>query len=239
MRIDGRAYDALRQIRFEMGFQHNAGGSCLVQFGQTRVLCAATCEEAVPPFLLDRGTGWLTAEYNMLPGSTLSRKKRSGAKPDGRSVEIGRLIGRSLRAVMDFEALGPRTIHIDCDVIDADGGTRTASITGAWCAAHMLCQSLVQKGVLAAMPITAQVAAVSCGVVDDEVLLDLCYAEDSHAQVDLNLVRTSSGDIVEIQGTGEGRAFTQSELIAMLQIAGEGIDRLMQLQMSAIGAEVK
>ena len=236
MRIDGRAHDALREIAFEMGFQHNAGGSCLVQFGQTRVLCAATCEEAVPPFLLDKGTGWLTAEYNMLPGSTLSRKRRPGAKPDGRSVEIQRLIGRSLRAVVDFQTLGPRTIHIDCDVIDADGGTRTAAITGAWCAAYMLCQSLVHKGVLSAVPIKAQVAAVSCGVVDNEVLLDLCYAEDSRAQVDLNLVRTSSGDIVEIQGTGEGRAFTQGELMAMLQMAGQGIDCLMQMQMNAVGA---
>ncbi len=239
MRIDGRAHDALREVRFEMGFQHNAGGSCLVQFGQTRVLCAATCEEAVPPFLQEQGTGWLTAEYNMLPGSTLSRKRRAGAKPDGRSVEIGRLIGRSLRAVMDFQALGARTIHIDCDVIDADGGTRTASITGAWCALYMLCQSLVQSGVIDAMPITSQVAAVSCGVVDDVVLLDLCYAEDSRAQVDLNLVRTSDGQIVEIQGTGEGRAFAQSELTAMLQVAGKGIDRLMQLQQEAVGVEKK
>lgn len=233
-RMDKRAADQLRPVRIEMGFQKNAMGSCLISFGNTRVICSASVENNVPPFLTGRGKGWLTAEYAMLPASTQTRKRRDGVKQDGRSVEIQRLIGRSLRAVVDLEKLGERTIRLDCDVLDADGGTRTASITGAWCALAMAVQRLTEQGLLSENPITSQVAAVSCGIVEDMPVLDLCYVEDSAAQVDMNFVMTGLGQFVEIQGTGEGRAFSQEEMRAMLALGQNGMKQLFALQRKAL-----
>lgn len=235
-RVDKRAAWQMRPVKIEMGFQKNAAGSCLIAFGNTRVICSASVENNVPPFLTGKGKGWLTAEYAMLPASTLTRKRRDGVKQDGRSVEIQRLIGRSLRAVVDLEKLGERTIRLDCDVLDADGGTRTASITGAWCALAMAVRGLRKQGVLQKEPILSQVAAVSCGIVEDTPLLDLCYVEDSSAQVDMNFVMTGLGQFVEIQGTGEGRAFTKEEMQAMLALGQAGIDELFAAQKRALEA---
>ncbi|MBS6942119.1 MAG: ribonuclease PH [Clostridiales bacterium] len=235
-RLDGRTPAQLRPVTIEMGFQKNAAGSCLVSFGNTRVICAASVENNVPPFLTGKGKGWLTAEYAMLPASTQSRKRRDGVKQDGRSVEIQRLIGRSLRAVVDLEKLGERTIRLDCDVLDADGGTRTASITGAWCALAMAVEGLKKQGLLQESPILSQVAAVSCGVVEDTPIVDLCYTEDSHAQVDMNFVMTGQGQFVEIQGTGEGRAFTREEMQQMLCMGQAAIETLFLQQKQALEA---
>ena len=235
-RVDKRAAAQMRPVTIEMGFQKNAAGSCLISFGNTRVICSASVENSVPPFLTGKGKGWLTAEYAMLPASTQTRKRRDGVKQDGRSVEIQRLIGRSLRAVVDLTKLGERTIRLDCDVLDADGGTRTASITGAWCALAMAIKGLQKQGVLQKEPILSQVAAVSCGIVEDTPLLDLCYVEDSSAQVDMNFVMTGLGQFVEIQGTGEGRAFTKEEMQAMLALGQAGIDALFAAQKQALEA---
>lgn len=235
-RSDGRIPAQMRPVTIEMGFQKNAAGSCLVSFGDTRVICAASVENNVPPFLTGKGKGWLTAEYAMLPASTQSRKRRDGVKQDGRSVEIQRLIGRSLRAVVDLEKLGERTIRLDCDVLDADGGTRTASITGAWCALAMAVEGLKKQGLIKEPPILSQVAAVSCGVVQDIPIVDLCYAEDSHAQVDMNIVMTGLGQFVEIQGTGEGRAFTSEEMQQMLSMGQAAIKELFSKQKQALEA---
>ena len=228
----------LRQITIIPDFTDAAAGSVLISCGRTKVICTASVANDVPPFRRGKG-GWLTAEYAMLPGSTNTRKARDGIKKDGRGVEIQRLIGRSLRAACDLDMLGERTIYIDCDVIQADGGTRTASITGAFVALCLAVDKLIKNGELVDSPIINQVAAVSVGVVDDECVLDLEYAQDSRAQVDMNVVMTlnEKGEkgFVEVQGTGEGRAYTRSELDSLLDLAENGIERLMQIQREALG----
>lgn len=236
MRIDQRPVDENRPISIIPNFMKNADGSCLIATGNTRVICSASVEESVPPFLRGKGQGWVTAEYAMLPASTGGhRKARDGVKKDGRSVEIQRLIGRSLRQAVDLKKLGERTITIDCDVLDADGGTRTASITGAMVALTLAVDKLVREGKLYISPIVHQVAAVSCGIVEDEVRLDLCYEEDSRAQVDMNLVMNEEGAFIELQGTGEGRAFTADELTQLMTYGEKGIRALMAAQREALG----
>ena len=234
-----RASTELRPVTITPDFTEMAAGSVLICCGRTRVLCTASVTEGVPPFLKGKGKGWLTAEYAMLPGSTPQRKARDGVKKDGRSVEIQRLIGRSLRAACDFTRLGERTIYIDCDVLQADGGTRTASITGAFVALCLAVRRLLDQGVLVDSPIIRQVAAISAGVVDGVCTLDLEYAQDSRAQVDMNVVMTrdAGGEMayVEVQGTGEGRAYTRAELDAMLALGERGICQLMDKQLEALG----
>jgi ribonuclease PH len=232
-RPDGRAPDALRPVSFEPGFIVYPEGCVLVSFGGTRVLCAASVEEKVPPFRLGTGGGWVTAEYAMLPRATHTRSQRAGDKgrpPGGRSVEIQRLIGRSLRGAVDLDAMGERTITIDCDVLQADGGTRTAAITGGWVAL-----ALALRKVDAEAALVRPMAAVSVGIVADEVLLDLAYQEDFRAQVDMNVVGTADGALVEVQGTAEGLPFQRAQLDAMLSLAMEGITRLCRLQQQALG----
>ncbi len=231
IRIDGRTRTQLRPVKLSVGFAEYAEGSVLIEAGQTRVLCAASVEERVPPFLEGRGQGWVTAEYNMLPRATHTRnaRERSG-KISGRTQEIQRLIGRSLRAAVDLNGLGPRTITLDCDVIQADGGTRTASVTGAYIALHRACTRLVAQGLLPAHPVKTAVAAVSVGVVEGEILLDLCYAEDSRADVDFNVVMTAGHEFIEVQGTGEGAVFSRTTMDAMLDLAETGIIDLLQIQ---------
>lgn len=231
-RAEGRKLDELRKINIITGFLEHPDGSCLISFGKTKVICSASVEEKVPPFLQGSGEGWITAEYGMLPGSTHTRNQREAVrgKQSGRTVEIQRLIGRSLRAVVDRTLLGERTILIDCDVIQADGGTRTASITGSFVALSLAIQKLLKEGVLKENPIIENVAAVSIGKVDGEILLDLDYSEDSRAEVDLNLVATGKRKIVEIQGTAEKFAFPEEELYKMLEIAFKGIERLIEYQ---------
>ncbi len=234
-RADGRQPDEKRNIQIDTDYVKTACGSCLIATGNTRVICTASVEEEVPPFLRGKGQGWITAEYAMLPGSTPQRKKRDGVKKDGRGVEIQRLIGRSLRQAVDLTALGERTITLDCDVLEADGGTRTASITGAMVALTCAVDRLIREGRLIASPIRHQVAAVSCGIVGDIPCLDLCYGEDSSAQVDMNLVMNELGGIIEIQGTGEGRAFTREEMNVLLAYGSKGIRELMEAQRQALG----
>jgi ribonuclease PH len=234
MRVDGRNAGQLRPVSFVPHFTKTKGGSVLVNWGGTRVLCTALLEHGTAPFLRDTGKGWLTAEYAMLPSSTGTRKKREGMKPDGRSTEIKRLIGRSLRTAVDFERLGENSIWIDCDVLEADGGTRTASITGGWLALALGVERWMKEGILKENPILHQVAAVSVGVVEDEPRLDLCYVEDSAAQVDMNLVMDDSGAFIEVQGTGEERAFTRQELSALLGLGEDGIRTLFALQRAAM-----
>ena len=234
-RYDGRQPDQARPISIQTDFVRTAAGSCLIATGNTRVICTASVEEGVPPFLRGKGQGWVTAEYAMLPASTGSRKKRDGVKKDGRSVEIQRLIGRSLRQAIDLTKLGEYTITLDCDVLEADGGTRTASITGAMVALTCAVDKLMRAGKLAESPITHQVAAVSCGVVDDVPCLDLCYQEDSRAQVDMNLVMNEKGELIELQGTGEGRAYTMDELHTLVAYGQKGIEALMAAQREALG----
>ena len=234
MRKDGRTPDELRPVQIETDFIKTACGSCLISTGDTRVICTASVEETVPPFLKGKGSGWVTAEYAMLPGSTSERKKRDGAQKDGRSVEIQRLIGRSLRQAVDMSLLGERTIIIDCDVIQADGGTRTASITGAMVALTCAVDKLIRERKLLASPIVHQIAAVSCGLVDDEARLDLCYEEDSRAQVDMNFVMNDKGGLIELQGTGEGRAFSADEFNNLIAFAQKGITELMLAQRDAL-----
>ena len=233
-RFDGRAPDQIRPTSFVPQFAKNATGSVLISTGETRVICSAMIEETVPRWMKEQNVtgGWLTAEYSMLPYSTVQRKQRdiSKGRLDGRSVEIQRLIGRSLRAVIDLEALGPRTLCIDCDVLQADGGTRTASITGACVAAVLACKSLVAAGKLAASPVKKLVAAVSAGVVAGAVLLDLNYLEDKDAAVDLNLVMTEDGHFVEVQGSGEESTFSEAELSGMLAVGRRGIEALIAAQ---------
>ena len=232
MRHDGRRADELRPVRIERGFTEYAEGSVLVSFGRTRVLCTASVEESVPPFLKGTGQGWVTAEYGMLPRATHTRTPREAAKgkQGGRTLEIQRLIGRSLRAVVDLASLGERQIVLDCDVLQADGGTRTAAITGAWVALADACDALVARGVLSASPVRDQVAAVSVGLVGGEVLLDLDYAEDSTCDTDMNVVMTGAGGFVELQGTAEHGAFDRSALEAMLALAEKGIGELLAVQ---------
>jgi ribonuclease PH len=235
-RPSGRAADELRAVRFTRGFAKHAEGSVLVEFGDTRVLCTASIEDGVPAFLRGKGQGWITAEYGMLPRATHSRSAREAArgKQSGRTQEIQRLIGRSLRAVIDLQALGERTVTVDCDVLQADGGTRTASITGGYVALAEACEGLAQRGAVRANPIHGQVAAVSVGIVGGAVVLDLDYAEDSQAETDMNVVMNNGGGFVEVQGTAEGHAFRRHELDALLDLAAEGLARLFALQAQAL-----
>jgi ribonuclease PH len=235
-RPSGRAADALRPVRITRHYTRHAEGSVLVEFGDTRVLCTASIDEKVPPFLRGRGQGWLTAEYGMLPRSTHSRMDREAArgKQSGRTQEIQRLIGRSLRCAFDLAALGERTLQLDCDVIQADGGTRTASITGAMVAAYDACASLVEQGKLARLPLLQFVAAVSVGVFEGQPVLDLDYPEDSACDADMNVVMTESGHFVEVQGTAEGAAFDRATLNQLMDLAGSGIAQLIALQKSAL-----
>jgi len=237
MRPSGRTPDQLRPVSLEPGFSRHAEGSCLVRFGDTHVLCTASVDERVPPWMRNTGRGWVTAEYGMLPRSTHTRTDREAArgKQSGRTQEIQRLIGRSMRAVVDLTAMGERQINIDCDVLQADGGTRTASITGSWVALHFAFERLVKEGKLLTNPITGQVAAVSCGLWEGTPVLDLDYPEDSKAQADANFVLTGSGGIVEVQGTAEDKPFTEQEFIALLELAKKGVSELTRLQRLAIG----
>jgi ribonuclease PH len=237
MRSSGRKPDALRPVRIQRGFTRHAEGSVLVEFGDTRVLCTASVEERVPPFLRDSGRGWVTAEYGMLPRATNTRGEREAArgKQSGRTQEIQRLIGRALRAVVDLAALGPRSIQLDCDVLQADGGTRTAAITGAFVALHDAVAFLQKKNLLAVNPIRDYVAAVSVGVFQGAPLLDLDYAEDSACGCDMNVVMTGAGRYVEVQGTAEGETFARAELDALLALAQRGIAELVAHQRRALG----
>ena len=234
-RSSGRAADQIREVTLHPHYSPYAEGSCLICVGNTHVICTASVDEKLPPFLRGTGKGWVTAEYGMLPRATHSRMDREAArgKQSGRTQEIQRLIGRSLRAVTDLEKLGERQIKIDCDVIRADGGTRTASITGAWVALSLAIELLMQKGLVTAQPLRDQVAAISCGLVSDEAVADLDYEEDSTAQTDANFVLTATGGIVEIQGTAEQHPFQESQLIEMIQLAKNGCQQLFEMQMTA------
>lgn len=231
-RSENRTVDQLRTVEIIRDFQEYPAGSVLISFGKTRVLCSVSVDDKVPPFLRDSGEGWVTAEYAMLPGATGTRNSRESVrgKQQGRSVEIQRLIGRSLRSVVDRTRLGERTFAIDCDVIQADGGTRTAAITGSYVALALAVQKLTREGQLVRDPLLDHVAAVSVGIVDGEVLLDLDYPEDSTAEVDLNLVATGSGELVEVQGTAEGKPFSRKQLDQMLDTAMKGINELVDIQ---------
>ena len=236
MRASGRAADELRQIRLEPGVNKYAEGSCLVRFGDTQVLCTASVENSVPPFLRNSGRGWVTAEYGMLPRATGTRGSREATRggQSGRTHEIQRLIGRSLRAVTDLAAFGERTVKIDCDVIQADGGTRTAAITGSYVALALAFRYLKQVGASVRQPLTSQVSAVSCGLAKGVPVLDLDYEEDSNAEADANFVITSDGGIVEIQGTAEKTPFTETQLLTLLALARKGIGKLIDLQKIAV-----
>lgn len=232
MRPSGRSADQMRSVSLEPFATKHAEGSCLVKFGDTHVLCTASLEDRVPPFLRNTGQGWVTAEYGMLPRSTGSRMRREAAagKQSGRTQEIQRLIGRSLRAVVDMQKLGERQITIDCDVLQADGGTRTASVTGAWVALAQCIDHMRSTGLIEQSPITDQVAAISCGIVDGEAVVDLDYDEDSTAETDANFVMTGSGGIVEIQGTAEGDPFSQKQFTDLMALAQASINDLVKLQ---------
>jgi ribonuclease PH len=234
----GRSADQLRPATIEPGFVRTATGSALISMGETRVICTASVQESVPRWMAGSGRGWVTAEYGMLPASTGERKPRdvSKGRPDGRTVEIQRLIGRSLRGVVDFAALGERTIYVDCDVLQADGGTRCASITGGMVALRLACGRLVADGLLEAVPLSGSVAAVSCGMVDGVALLDLDYSEDSTAEVDANVVMTSDGGLVEVQATAERTPLSRAHLDDLLALAGAGIESLRALQDQTAGA---
>src|SRR5256885_527602 len=222
-----RAPDQLRLVKIEPGFVRTATGSALISMGETRVICTASVQESVPRWVMGKGRGWVTAEYGMLPASTGERKQRdvSKGRADGRTVEIQRLIGRSLRGIVDFQALGERTVYLDCDVLEADGGTRCAAITGAYVALHLALASMVEKGTIASIPLTQSVAAVSCGVVDGRPLLDLDYSEDSTAEVDMNVVMTGDGGLVEVQATAERTPLTRASLHELLAPAAPRLDR--------------
>ncbi|MEM5316074.1 ribonuclease PH [Paraburkholderia sp. JHI869] len=235
-RPSGRAADQLREVRITRNYTKYAEGSVLVEFGDTKVLCTASVSESVPPFLRDKGQGWLTAEYGMLPRATHTRSDREAArgKQTGRTQEIQRLIGRAMRAVFDLEALGARTINLDCDVLQADGGTRTASITGAFVAAHDAVSKLLATGRIERSPISDYVAAISVGVYEGVPVLDLDYDEDSQCDTDMNVVMTGSGGMVEVQGTAEGAPFSRDELNALLDLAQSGIRSLIEKQKAAL-----
>ena len=236
-RADGRAYDELRPIRILPRFQEFAEGSALIELGKTRVSCSVSVEERVPNFLKGSGTGWITAEYAMLPRATVTRTPRdsSRGRVGGRNQEIQRFIGRSLRAVTDLGALGERTLIVDCDVMQADGGTRTAAVTGAYVALHKALKSLANMGVISSIPLKSAVAATSVGIVHGAMMLDLCYDEDYGAAVDFNVVMTDKGEFVEVQGTAEGKPFSKETIDALLSLAEKGINQLFQLQQSVIG----
>jgi ribonuclease PH len=236
VRPSGRAADQLRAISFESGFTRHAEGSVLVRCGDTHVLCTASVEETIPPFLRGKGQGWVTAEYGMLPRSTHTRQAREAArgKQSGRTQEIQRLIGRALRAIVDLKALGERTVTLDCDVLQADGGTRTAAITGGYVALAQACAALQKRGALARNPLHGQIAAISVGVFNGAPVLDLDYAEDSQAETDMNVVMNNGGAFIEIQGTAEGHAFRRHELDALLDLAASGIGQLFARQAGAL-----
>ncbi len=230
-RIDNRKNDELRKVVITKNYLKYPTGSVLIEMGNTKIICSAFIEESVPPFLKGKGTGWITAEYSMLPGSTQTRKSRDrDGKVDGRSTEIQRLIGRSLRNVIDLTKLGERTIKIDCDVIQADGGTRCASITGAFVALNDACLKLISQGILTENPVISYVAAVSVGIKDDEIILDLCYEEDSQIDVDMNIVMNEKGEFIEIQGTGEHATFSKKQFDKLLFVAEKGINELISIQ---------
>jgi ribonuclease PH len=235
-RADGRADDELRPIEIELDFIPSASGSALFRIGSTRLICTAMVEESVPPWMRGRGTGWVTSEYGMLPGSTSERKSRdaSRGRVDGRTVEIQRLVGRSLRSVVDFKALGERTAWIDCDVIQADGGTRCAAICGGYVALHLALSRLVGKGLLERVPLRDSVAAVSVGIIDGEPRLDLPYEEDSRAEVDMNVVMTGSGEMIEVQATAERTPFGRASLDRLLELAAGGIETIGRAQERAL-----
>lgn len=235
-RVDGRANDELRPVSITLGYQAFAEGSALIELGRTRVLCAVSVEERVPPFLKGDGTGWVTAEYAMLPRSTLTRTPRSTSpeRTAGRNQEIQRLIGRSLRAVTNLAVLGERTFTVDCDVLQADGGTRTASITGGYVALFHALHNLKKRGIFSSIPLKGAVAATSVGIVDREELLDLCYDEDYRAAVDFNVVMTDKGEFVEIQGTAEGRPFSRQSVDALLSLSEKGIEHLFKIQKATL-----
>lgn len=239
-RADGREAADLREVTMQVGVAPHAQGSVLISFGNTRVICAAMIEDIVPRWMKEQNVpgGWLTAEYAMLPYSTLSRKPRdiSKGRPDGRGTEIQRLIGRSLRAAVDLQKLGSRTLWVDCDVLQADGGTRTAAITGARVAVELACRALQEAGKLAESPMARRVAAVSVGIVGGEPVLDLNYEEDKEASVDMNLVMTGTGEFIEVQGSGEEAVFTGAELTAMLQLGQSGIARLIEIQEATLSS---
>ncbi len=235
-RIDGRRWDAPRPVSITVGYQRSAEGSALIEMGGTRVLCAASLEERVPAFLRGQGAGWVTAEYSMLPRATNTRssRERDTGRVSGRSQEIQRLIGRSLRAVTDMAALGERTVQIDCDVIEADGGTRTASITGAYVALHQAMMLLVRQRVIRRVPLERPVAAVSVGILRGQLLLDLCYAEDYEADVDFNVVMTANGGLVELQGATEARPFPRPMVEQVLSLAARGLEPVFRAQREAL-----
>lgn len=237
-RADGRAYDELRPVRITPGYQSFAEGSALIELGQTRVVCSVSVEDRVPSFLRGGGTGWITAEYSMLPRATITRSERDSTRGRiaGRSQEIQRFIGRSMRAVVDLAGLGERTLYLDCDVLQADGGTRTAAITGAYVALHQALDTMTDMGLIPALPLNSAVAAVSVGVAHRQRLLDLCYDEDFNAEVDFNVVMTSRGEFVEVQGTAEGRPFTKETIDFLLSLAEKGIRELFEAQQAAIEA---
>jgi ribonuclease PH len=236
-RSDQRLPDEIRSVKITRGYCKHAMGSCLIEVGDTRVLCAANIENKVPPHMKNTGSGWVTAEYGMLPSSTNTRMIRESSKgrPQGRTHEIQRLIGRSLRAAVSLQDVGERTIWIDCDVLQADGGTRTASITGSYIALKDALAALVSQQIIARDPIQEQVAAISVGIIDGEPFLDLNYEEDSRADVDMNVVMTGSGSIIEVQGTAEGRVFTKDQMNALVNLAEKGIVQLMRIQNQALG----
>jgi ribonuclease PH len=237
-RADGRAADELRPVTIEPGFVRTATGSALISCGGTRVICTASVQESVPKWLAGKGRGWMTAEYGMLPASTGDRKQRdvSKGRPDGRTVEIQRLIGRSLRGVADLDALGERTIYVDCDVLEADGGTRCASITGGYVALALAARKLQEEGLIARSPLTGSIAAVSCGIVDGVPMLDLDYPEDSTAEVDANVVMTGDGGLVEVQATAERTPLSRAHLDDLLALAQTGIDGLRKAQEAALNS---
>lgn len=239
-RIDGRNNDELRKVRITRNYIKHPQGSVLIEMGDTKVICTAMIEDRVPPFLKGAGTGWITAEYSMLPGSTITRKIResSRGKVEGRSQEIQRLIGRALRSVVILEDIGERTIWIDCDVIQADGGTRTASITGAFIALADALYNLYKEGSISYIPLRNFLSAVSVGIVNDEAVLDLCYEEDSNAKVDMNVVMTGNGDFVEIQGTGEESPFSLNDLNELIALAQKGNAELIRFQKESLGEEI-
>ena len=236
MRGDGRAHDQMRPVRLTPDFITSAEGSVLIEVGSTRVICTATVEDGVPSFLKGQGKGWVTGEYGMLPRATEERTPRESTrgKQSGRTLEIQRMIGRTLRAATDLKALGERTVWVDCDVIEADGGTRTASVTGAYCALALALERLVAAGMMRSVPLVDSVAATSVGIVDDELMLDLAYEEDSRAQVDMNVVMTGDGRFVEVQATAEGRPYTGEELDQLLDLASGGIRQLAKLQQEIV-----